>query len=314
MPLRLTPIVATAVVALLAGTMGAKVTARAAVQGATRTVYVSVLDKDGNPVTDMQAADFEVKENGKVQQIAVKAATAPLRVAILVADWGTGNFQAGIAKFMEKLLGHAEFSLVSLLPQPVKVLDFTGDAAALQQGLEKVGSRGRQQGGQVLEGIRDTAKTVDAEGKRPVILVLRIGSENITSLSGDSVRNELRKSGAILEVVSNGVRTSATPTQGGGVGMSAEIAQAQMQDDEARQSAFALAQVLGDGSKEMGGRNEQVMSTTLVPMLESIGDELLHQYQITYTLPSGVKPNEKISVTSNRKDVTVRAPSRLPTK
>jgi hypothetical protein len=89
------------------------------------------------------------------------------------------------------------------------------------------------------------------------------------------------------------------------------MAQNQLQDDERKQSDFALAQVLGDGSKETGGRNEQVISTTLISTLENIANELLHQYEITYTLPAGQKPNEKISVESKRKGVTVRAPSRI---
>ena len=38
----------------------------------TRTVYVSAVDREGSPVTDMQAADFEVKEGGKLQEISVK--------------------------------------------------------------------------------------------------------------------------------------------------------------------------------------------------------------------------------------------------
>jgi hypothetical protein len=48
--------------------------------------------------------------------------------------------------------------------------------------------------------------------------------------------------------------------------------------------------------------------------LEQLADELLHQYEITYTLPDGVAPNEKLSVSSKRKGVTVRAPSRLATR
>jgi hypothetical protein len=277
----------------------------------TRTVYVSAVDKQGAPVTDMQAADFEVKEGGKVQEIAVQPATAPLRVSILVADWGTGSFQAGMAGFMEKLLGHAEFELISVLPQPVTVTELTGDPARLSDGLGQLGSRGRQQGAQLLEAIRDTAREIPADAPRPVILVLRIGNEGVSPLSGNNVRDPLRKSGAILEVVSVGVRTAASPTAGGGLGMSAAAARAQMQDDEARQSAFALAQVMGDGSKETGGRNEHVISTSLVPMLESIADELLHQYEMTYTLPAGQKPDDKLEVKSKRQDVTVRAPTRL---
>ena len=277
----------------------------------TRTVYVSAVDREGSPVTDMQAADFEVKEGGKLQEISVKPATAPLRVTILVADWGTGSFQTGMAGFMEKLLGHAEFELISVLPQPVTVTELTGDPAMLSDGLGKLGSRGRQQGAQLLEAIRDTARGIPADAERPVILVLRIGNEGVSPLSGNNVRDALRESGAILEVVSVGVRTAASPTAGAGMGMSAEAARAQMQDDEARQSAFALAQVLGDGSKETGGRNEQVFSTTLVPVLESIAGELLHQYAITYTLPPGQEPDDKLEVKSKREGVTVRAPTRL---
>ena len=313
MPKRFSSIVGIASgVAALALTAGIASTA-AAQTPVTRTVYVSAVDKQGAPVTDMQPADFEVKEGGKVQEIAVKPATAPLRVSILVADWGTGSFQAGMAGFMEKLLGHAEFELISILPQPVTVTELTGDPAKLSDGLGQLGSRGRQQGAQLLEAIRDTAREIPSDAPRPVILVLRIGNEGVSPLSGNNVRDPLRKSGAILEVVSVGVRTAASPTAGGGLGMSAAAARAQMQDDEARQSAFALAQVMGDGARETGGRNEQVISTSLVPMLESIADELLHQYEITYTLPAGQEPDDKLEVKSKRQNVTVRAPTRLET-
>ena len=53
-------------------------------------------DKDGAAVTDLQAADFEIKVGGKVQEVAgVRPAAVPLRIAILVADQGTGAFQLG---------------------------------------------------------------------------------------------------------------------------------------------------------------------------------------------------------------------------
>jgi hypothetical protein len=64
--------------------------------------------------------------------------------------------------------------------------------------------------------------------------------------------------------------------------------------------------------KESGGRHEQVVATTHAQALEQLADELLNQYEIRYVQPDGVKPNEKLSVSSRRKDVTVHAPSRLP--
>jgi hypothetical protein len=278
-------------------------------QGRVRTVYVSALDSRGAPVPDMRPSDFEVKEGGRLQEISVKPATAEFRIAVLVADWGTGNFQAGLARFLEKLYGHAEFSLVSVLLQPITVLDYTDNLSALIGGLNRLGVRGRQRDAQLIEAIQEATRTVRHETKRPVILVLRIGAEATTSLSGDRVREDLRKSHALLEVISMGVQTAATPTATGDDPIS--TAQNQMRDDEQKQSAFALAQVLGDGSRESGGRNDHIISTTLVTALDQLAEELLHQYEITYTLPEGVKPSEKLTVSSRRKGVTVRAPTRF---
>ena len=44
-------------------------------------------------------------------------------------------------------------------------------------------------------------------------------------------------------------------------------------------------------------------------------DEVLkRQYVIEYTLPDGVKPSDRLSVTVKRKGVTLRAPTRVPDK
>ena len=42
---------------------------RGAVQARTGTVYVSVTDKQGQPVTDLQAAELEVKISGKLRDV-----------------------------------------------------------------------------------------------------------------------------------------------------------------------------------------------------------------------------------------------------
>src|SRR6478672_11497033 len=98
----------------------------------TRTIYVSASDKTGASVTDMQAADFEVKDGGKLCAItSVAPAQIPLRIAVLVADQGTGAFQLGTARFMQKLLGHAEFALYSVVIQPEKIVDFSHDGREL---------------------------------------------------------------------------------------------------------------------------------------------------------------------------------------
>jgi VWFA-related protein len=286
--------------------------ATGSVQPRTRTVHVSVTDKKGGPVTDMQAAEFEVKEGGKTRDVVrAEIATRPLRIAMLVADGGTGMFQRSLAFFMERLLGHAEFALTSVVVQPETVVDYSSDAAALSAGLSRMAARGRERGAQLLEAIQDATKDVRSEDRRPVIVVMRVGGEAATTLAGEDVRAQLRKSGAILYVISTvGAQRGAPPQARGTDPVS--IAQGQLRDDELTQSAHNLAQVLGDGSKESGGRHDEVVSTTLVPALQQVASELLNQYEITYVLPDDVKPSDRISVSSKRKDVKVQAPSRRP--
>jgi VWFA-related protein len=286
--------------------------AGSAAQPRTRAVCVSATDKNGSAVGDLQADEFQAKSGGKTLEIvSVRPATSPLRIALIVADAGTGAFQLGLAHFMQNLLGHAEFALISVIVQPETVIDYSTDAGKLSAALDRLGRRGVQRGAQLMEAIQDATKDVRRETKRPVIVVMRIGGEATSAITGNDVREQLRKSGAILYVISTLGAQRPAPSQITGTD-AVSVQQGQLRDAELADAANNLAQVLGDGSKESGGRHDEVVSTTLVTSLERVADELLHQYEITYALPDGVKPSDKLSVSSKRKGVTVHAPSRLP--
>jgi len=277
----------------------------------TRTVYVSVTDKNGTAITDMQADEFEVKEAGKPREIArASAATLPLRIVLLVADQGTGAFQLGLARFMQRLLGHAEFQLVSVIVQPEKLTDFSHEGRDLSAALNRLGPRGRERGAQLMEAIQDAARDVQHDDRRPVIVVMRLGGEAASSITGDDVRQQLRRSGAALYVISAAGAQGVAPPQATGTD-AVSVQQGHLRDSELAEGAFNLAQVLGDGAQESGGRHDQVIATTHAKALEQIANELLHQYEIAYVSADGVKPGDKLSVSSRRKGVTVRAPSRV---
>jgi VWFA-related protein len=279
----------------------------------TRTVHVSAVAKDGSFVKDMTAADFEVKEGGKVQQITVKPATSKLRITIVDADGGTGAFQAGIANFLQKLVDYAEFSLVSVLVQPEKILDFTSEVPKLQDAIRTIGSRSRtRQPGQLMEALYEAAKAIPAEGKRTVIVAARVGGETPSTERPENIRNLLRANNTALYVLSlSGADRSAGSQRLGSGGGSAEAAQ--VREEELADNARSLQLVLNDGSAESGGHRTEVVTTTTIKAFTDIADELLSQYEITYTLPEGVKPNERLQVSTKRKDVKINAPSRLPT-
>ena len=315
MPYTLTPSISGAVaVAAVALSLAPASAWRAspAIEQRTRTVYVSVTDKNGAALTDLQATDFEIKDGGKPRDVvSAEEAKIPLRIALLDADQGTGAFQLGLGRFMQKLLGHAEFALYSVIVQPEKVVDFSHDGRELSAGLSRLGPRGRQIGAQLMEAIQDATKEVQHEDRRPAIVVMRLGGEAPTSITGDDLIDQLRKSGAVLYVVSGAGAQGAAPSQARGSD-AVSVQQGQLRDAELAEGAFALAKVLGDGSKESGGRHDQVIATTHAKALEQVAEELLHQYEIKYVLPDGVKPSDKIAVSTKRKGATVHAPSRVP--
>jgi len=84
-----------------------------------------------------------------------------------------------------------------------------------------------------------------------------------------------------------------------------------MQSNRSGESVTVVPTVLGGGVGESGGRQIDVAVNTMRPAMQQVATELLNQYEITYTLPSGTKPNDRIAVTTKRKGVTVRAPTRI---
>ena len=252
-----------------------------------RTVYFSAVDSKGAPVTDLTAADLAVKEGGKDQIIkSVAAAATPIQVSILVDDGGTGGFQGAVAQFLETMLGHGQFAIRAFNPQPSRLTDFTEDVAALKTALGNIGPRGKVNtiGEQMMGAVGDAAKELQRrKAERSAIVVLTIGGEKAGSHEAEPALEALKNSGASLSVV--------------------HIA------------GIELGQVLGDGPKRSGGVIQQIAAGVVPgPVLAKIADNLLQQYVLTYTLPDGVKPNERLALTTSRKGVTLIAPSRVPDK
>ena len=72
-------------------------------------------------------------------------------------------------------------------------------------------------------------------------------------------------------------------------------------------------EVIGDGPKQSGGRHDEIVAAPgMVQAVQQLAEELASQYKLTYVLPDGVKPNEKLNVTTKRKGAVLRAPTRVP--
>src|SRR4051812_6638751 len=170
-----------------------------------RTVYITATDKAGAPVPDLTPADFVLKIGGKTRDVMhVEAASAPLRIAVIVDDNGTGIFRYGLGRFIEKLQGHAEFAISKVTGQTQKMCGYTANGRELSEVIALLGARPETaDGGQLLEGIAETPRDFqEHRARRAIIIALTVGGEEHSTLPARHVLDELRKSGAALHVVS----------------------------------------------------------------------------------------------------------------
>jgi hypothetical protein len=45
--------------------------------------------------------------------------------------------------------------------------------------------------------------------------------------------------------------------------------------------------------------------------LQHLASEFTHQYRVSYTLPAGTKPSDRLAVSVTRNGLSVRAPTRI---
>jgi VWFA-related protein len=271
-------------------------------EATTRTVYVTITDDKGAKVTDLTPANFKVKEGGKDREI-VKAgpATAKPRLALMVEEKLIGDTQTriGLFEFVKRMAGSAEMSLITIGLRNNTLVPFTSDPNLLLKAINEL-SLNAQPTSNLTECIGDMAKIFQKEkAERPVMVVVAFSGGQAGGASANSILTELRQSGA----------TMYTVTFGGGGTANNSNNLSTMGDESFRE------QVLGDGAKQSGGRRTEVVTTAAIPKaLQQVADDLAAQYQISYALPDGVKPDKRFNLNVDRKGLLVRAPQGLPDK
>jgi len=295
-------VAALAVTVLLPHDAGAQA---AGPQPITRSFYLNAFNDSGAAVEDLAATDFTVKEGGKARDVvAIRPAKALMQIALIVDDNGTGLFRAPLYRFVQRLQGRAEFSIVSVVGQPLKLTDYTMDGKILTEVLTSLSARpGTPDGGQLLQGIYEAAKDLEKrEAGRPVIIALSVPGDEHATLPAKHVLNKLKDSGASLHVflvASSASRQMAPVTKPSGL----------------LEENMNLGEVLGDGSKQSGGSREDIVASAgALQGLQRLAEDLLHQYVLEYDLPPGTKPSDRISVSVKRKGVSLRAPARIPNR
>ena len=274
---------------VLAGTLvSAAMTASAAPDPARaetmRRVLFSAIDARGLPVTDLTAGDLTIREGSRERAVAtLRPAPGALQISILVDDAGQGFYEGPVGYFVGRMAQRAEIAISMLNPQPFKLVDYTTDPPALLAAVKKLIQRGRiqQDGQQVAEAVAWAARELrDREARRPVILVMTATGESGTLEIDDFILRDLKASGASLHVVHvNGVD---------------------------------LGRVLSEGPTLSGGILANAANTeSMRDALSRIVASLQTQYELTYVLPDGTKPNDRLQLQTTRRGLKLLAPQRI---
>jgi hypothetical protein len=265
-------------------------------QAIQRSMYVSALNDAGIPVPDLGPSDFVVREDNVAREVLrVAPADEPMQVEILVDNSQAAteyirDLRVALPDFVDALLEpnaggrKNEVGLVALGERPTILTEPTFDRALLKKGIDRLFAQ-RGGGNYLLDGVVEVCQGFKKRSAtRPVIVAITTEGPEFSSRHFDFVLGPLRETGTAFHVVVVGRMSNDT-------------------SDEARNRNIVLDQ----GPTQTGGRFEHILtSMALGGKLKQIGNELTHQYRVTFARPQSLIPPERTTISAAKPGLTAR--------
>jgi VWFA-related protein len=260
-----------------------------------RALFVSAVDKDGEPVSGLGPDAFIVREDGARREVLrVSRATEPIDIALLVDNSTAASqeitfLREALSKFVAKMAPGNNIAVITLADRPTIVVDYTSDTKRLSDATGRLFPM-PQSGMTLLDGILETAQGLARrETPRAVIVpVITDGTEFTNRYSNDVVA-ALDRVDAALHIV--------------GIGQFIHS-----EEHGIRERSF----LLNDGPAKSGGQYITLLSPHgLDQAMQRLARELSSQYKVIYGRPQSLIPPERTEVSSAKTGVTMRgAPAR----
>ena len=284
----LRPVLVLAALTAATLTLGRDLAAQAGVR--ERTLYVSAVDKNGEPVDGLGPEAFVVREGGRRREILrVSRATEPIDLAVLVDNSASSDseytfMRDAVSKFVTAMGSQHRIALVGLAERPTALVQYTSDLAQLTDAIGRLFPIGGS-GMTLLDGIYETSQGLRRrDGPRAIIVpVVTDGVEFTNRYSRDVVR-ELKQSGTAL----HGVGLGRFPYS---------------DEHSIRERSF----LIDEAPRATGGQWIMLLAPhALTATMERLARELSNQYKVVYGRPDSLYEGD-VEVGSGRPGVTMRA-------
>jgi VWFA-related protein len=260
--------------------------------GRERGMYVSVVNRDAQPVTDLSAREFVVREDGVAREVLMaEKAEDPITIALLVdnSQAATGvvsDVRRALKSFVEQMGGKNPIAVTTFGERPTILQDYTLVVPQLTRAVERIFPV-PSSGAYLLEALKQVATGFSKRDfDRGVMVAICTEGPEFSELNYEQVLPVLRGSGAAVD---------------------AFVFQARATPDPADPNVRSRAVVLDAGPRETGGRRVDLLtSMALDGALKTLATQLTNEYRITYARPESLIPPEKIEVSVTRPGLDAR--------
>lgn len=255
-----------------------------------RTMFVSAVNAEGEPVEGLGPEAFIITEDGRRREVLhVSRATEPMDIALLVDNSQAASdeitfLRTSLPKFVATMAPGNQIAVITLADRPTIATNYTADPKRLADAAGRLFSM-NQSGATLLDAIVETAQGLrKRETPRAVIVGVVTDGVEFTNRYNRDVTRALVDARAALHLVTIGVF-------------------AHSDEHSIRERSF----LLDEGPRLSGGQRTNLLSPTgLDPALQRLARELSSQYKVVYGRPESLIPPEKIDVSSGKSGVTMR--------